>query len=329
MTLWIIFGAMLLAGALFVCWPIYSAQRRLTAVSAIAAISIMIVAAGVYSVIGSPGVLSGSQSGPSVDEMVAALEQRLQNNPDDVAGWKMLGRSSMQLKNFSRAVTAFEEASQREGGGDGQTLADLGEAVLLADGERVSRRAAQLFDSALAISPDNQKALFYGGIAAIERNDPDLAADRWEALLALSPPPEIQEILKIRIAQWRGNSGETPPAAAESLALSVAVALGSEAQAAVSADTSIFVIARDPQQPSPPIAVARRQAGELPAMVILTDADAMIPGRLLSQFAELEIVVRASLSGQPIAQSGDWYGQRIVQVSEATSINIQIDQQVD
>ena len=93
--------------------------------------------------------------------------------------------------------------------------------------------------------------------------------------------------------------------------------------------TSIFVIARDPRQPSPPIAVARRQAGELPATVELSNANAMIPGRLLSQFSEIEIVVRASLAGQPVAQAGDWFGQQTIDTRNTTSVNISVDQQVE
>ena len=38
--LWIAFAAMLLAGALFVCWPLYRAQRRLTPGLALGAIGV-------------------------------------------------------------------------------------------------------------------------------------------------------------------------------------------------------------------------------------------------------------------------------------------------
>ncbi|MCB1845117.1 MAG: hypothetical protein KDI09_19280, partial [Halioglobus sp.] len=171
---------------------------------------------------------------------------------------------------------------------------------------------------------DNPKALFYGGLAAVERGDQSLAADRWEALLALSPPPEVQDILRVRIAEWRGS----PEPVAADVSLSIDVSLGAAALADVSPDTTVFVIARDPAQPAPPVAAARRKAGELPVTVTLSNSDAMIPGRLLSQFKKLEILVRASLDGQPVPQAGDWYGQTVIDTDETTSVDITIDRQV-
>ena len=83
-----------------------------------------------------------------------------------------------------------------------------------------------------------------------------------------------------------------------------------------------------PAQPRPPIAAVRRRVSELPTVVALSDSDAMIPGRLLSGFSEVEIVARVSMSGQPIAQTGDWYGEKIVRPSETGEISIVIDREV-
>jgi cytochrome c-type biogenesis protein CcmH len=134
------------------------------------------------------------------------LAERLQDNPEDLAGWKMLGRSYRQLQNFPGAVTAYEEAVRIESGRNAQTLTDLGEVILLGDGGTMTGRAGQLFESALAIDADNQQAFFYSGLAAIERGDPELAATRWETLLATSPSAEIESILRQRIAELRGTA---------------------------------------------------------------------------------------------------------------------------
>ena len=158
-----------------------------------------------------------------------------------------------------------------------------------------------------------------------ERGDGERAADRWEALLALSPPAEIEEILRTRIAQWRADPDT---AAAGPVTVNIDIAVSDPAADVLADDTSVFVIARDPSRAGPPIAVSRRLAGELPTRVTLTDADLMIPGRTLAQFAELEIVVRASLSGDPVAQPGDWFGQARVQTSAASAVSITLDRRV-
>jgi cytochrome c-type biogenesis protein CcmH len=214
---------------------------------------------------------------------------------------------------------------------NGQTLADLGEAVLMTDQRTLLGRAGQLFENALALTPNNPKALFYSGMAAVQRGDNALAAERWEALLATSPPPNVQEILRQRIAELRGEAPaptEPLPQEQPGAVVNVAVTLGDAAANANLPDATVFIIARDPNQPSPPIAAVRRRLSELPATVPIGDSDAMIPGRVPSGFESLEIVARVSLSGQPVAQPGDWFGQRQVDTATGGPVEIVIDQKV-
>jgi cytochrome c-type biogenesis protein CcmH len=326
--IWGIFGLMLLAAALVVSWPMYRRAKRLTPSLLASVVIVLGVSAVVYSTIGTPVPPAPPES---LDEAVASLDRRLQENPEDIEGWRMLGRSYMQLQNYPKATSAFERVVEMENPASAASLAALGEVLLIAEGNAASMRTGQLFESALALEPTNPKALFYGGIVAIERNDRGLAADRWEALLALSPPPEIEDILRQRVAEWRGESAPAPqPAAAEASGelVAVNVSLGPDAAAAVTPEATVFIIARDPAQPSPPIAATRRTVSELPARVSLGDADAMLPGRLLSAFEQVEIVARVSVSGEPIAQAGDWFGERTVPTPGSTPVDIVIDKQV-
>ena len=49
---------------------------------------------------------------PDVMAMVAKLEQRLRDNPSDLAGWLMLGKSYVALQRLDDAVTAYDHAHQ-------------------------------------------------------------------------------------------------------------------------------------------------------------------------------------------------------------------------
>jgi cytochrome c-type biogenesis protein CcmH len=199
--------------------------------------------------------------------------------------------------------------------------------------------------------------LFYGGIGAFNRNDVELAADRWERLLESNPPAEIQDVLRQRIAEWRGL--EAPPSTAmmqepvqvqeqeplpeqvvqstrepaEIIALPDAVvtarlSLGDSALRALPAEATIFIIARDPSQAGPPIAVSRRRLSELPVTIGLSDRESMVAGRSLSAFAEFELLARVTLSGQPSEQPGDWYGSLIVKPAENNTVELLINKQV-
>jgi cytochrome c-type biogenesis protein CcmH len=333
---WLISGVMLAAAALFVAVPLYRREKKLSATSVASVVLVTALSAALYSQIGTPGLDSGrgesvAGEAPDIQQMVNSLAARLQENPEDLAGWKMLGRSYLQLQNFPGAVAAFEKAVEMESAQNGQTLADLGEAVLMTDQSTLLGRAGQLFENALALTPDNPKALFYSGMAAVQRGDNALAAERWEALLATSPPENVQNILRQRIAELRGETqAPVAPVAVEQpgAVVDVVVSLGSAATQANLPDTTVFIIARDPNQPSPPIAAVRRRLSELPATIAIGDSDAMIPGRVPSGFANLEIVARVSLSGQPVAQPGDWYGQQQVTTATSDTVEIVINQQV-
>jgi hypothetical protein len=95
----------------------------------------------------------------------------------------------------------------------------------------------------------------------------------------------------------------TAPSAPETHGIAAEVALG--AGIVIPPATPIFVIARAPDRPGPPLAVRRLTAGALPVRVVLTDADAMVAGSGISGHADLEIVARAALGGSPTARAGD------------------------
>ncbi|MEM7501064.1 MAG: tetratricopeptide repeat protein [Pseudomonadota bacterium] len=325
--LWAIFGVMAAGALAAIVWPLYRSEQRVTARAAVVGLCVLVVSGALYQRIGQPNASTVAAESPDVDEMVASLSARLEREPNDIAGWKMLGRSYSVMRRYSDAVAAYERAVELEGSSNGQTIVDLGEAVLMNDGRTLAGRAGELFESALAVAPGNPKALFYSGLAAAERGDQLLAADRWEELLVTSPPPEIESVLTQRIAEWRGEAEQGSGEPVDSN-LTIELALATDAQASIPADATVFVIARDPDQPSPPIAVARRKADELPLQLTLSDADAMIPGRKLSAFKDVEIVSRASISGQPIAQSGDWFGSVQIDTSATRNLSIVIDKRV-
>ncbi len=347
MTFWVIVTALCLAALGFGAWPLYRESRRLTPMLAMVVVFTVAFSVGLYNYVGSPNVPSAaSHSGelPDMAAVMASLQQRLADNPDDVNGWKMLGRSQMTLQQFADAVTTYERVMELEDGRNAQTLVDLALAILSRDGTPIEGRPAALIESALALEPNNPGALFYSGVASANRGDTELAASRWEILLGLNPPPEIRSILENRVAEWRGAPLESPPPsmAANEQPTSAAdlpevdadavvtarIALSDNALSSISSDANVFIIARDPAQPSPPIAVDRVRLSDLPAVISLSDAQSMVAGRALSGFDEFELLARVSLSGGPAAASGDWFGTLIVKPADNPSVFLAIDQQV-
>ncbi|MCH9694800.1 MAG: tetratricopeptide repeat protein [Gammaproteobacteria bacterium] len=329
MILWVGMAALLLAALIFIVWPLYRSSGGLTPLLAGAIVVVVSISAAMYHHTGEPGVPSGAGTVPNADEMVGSLEQRLQSQPDNIDGWLMLGRSYQAMQRFDESVAAFEKAIALEDGKNAQTLVSLAVVLIESEGGVVNARATGLLENTLAIEPNNPNALFYSGFSAAQRGDKSLAADRWEMLLGLNAPPEIQELLQQKINEWRGLPNQ-PAALSEKLSstVDVSVSLSADAAADLPGNATVFLIARDPAQPSPPIAVARRTLSELPIVISLSDRDAMVPGRNLSAFAEFELVARVSRSGQPIAQTGDWYGAVLHDASDAAAVRLLIDTKV-
>ncbi len=359
MNLWIILAVMSLGAVAFAAWPIFKRQRRLSPLVAFSVIFVVGLSTGLYYKQGNPELPSAAGGGAqqSMDDAMAGLEAKLADNPNNPNGWIMLGRTYMSMGNYAGAVQAYEKASELEAAQNPQALVGLGEALLANADGAWDGRMVSLFENALALDPNNPQALFYGGIAAANRGDESLAADRWERLLGLNPPPDIQGILQQRIAEWRGETPPLPPShppidsGSESVAsaepapapepepvelppmsegavVRAKVMLTPEAAASLPANATVFVIARDPAQPMPPIAATRRQLVDLPALVELGDRESMVPGRDLSGFAEFELLARVSLSGQPMAAPGDWYGTVIVDPAANNDVELSIQTEV-
>jgi cytochrome c-type biogenesis protein CcmH len=330
MTLWIVLVVLCLVALSFVVWPLYRSSGRLTPMLATIIVLAVGLSAILYHEIGQPGVPSGAGSMPDSEEVVASLAERLKDNPDDVNGWILLGRSYQSMKQYDDAIAAFEKALELEQGQNAQTMVALAIALMESRGGELTDRSSSLFENALALEPNNPNALFYAGSAAARRGNTTLAADRWDVLLGLQPPPEIREMLERKINEWRGlpPPAEEPQQEVTDSIVSLNLSLSEEAMAALPADATVYVIARDPAQPSPPIAVTPHRLAELPVRVDLSDLNAMVPGRPLSGFAEFEVVARVSLSGSPAAQSGDWSGSLIVSANSGQTVDLVINQEI-
>ena len=328
MTLWALFVLMSLVAIGFAIWPLVKDLPRQTLLTGACIVLISASAAALYNSVGSPDVESGASQAPDVAKMVASLAERLQRQPDDVEGWKMLGRSYMTLENYAGAAEAYNRAIQLESARNAQTLVSYGVALIEGSERQVTQEAVSAFENALVLEPNHPEALFWGGIGAFNSGNPDLAADRWESLLETDPPDDVRNILQESISTWRGETAPEKESAEPTGVVVANVSLSDEARAALPIDASIFIIARDPAQPSPPIAVTRRALAEIPFTVELGDRESMIPGRSLSAFAEFEMIARVSVSGSPGAQPGDWFASLIVRPAENNQVLLNISEQV-
>lgn len=262
--------------------------------------------------------------------LVAQLAQRMAQNPDDVQGWRLLGRSYVALGNYTQARRAFEEAWRRTREPDNDLKLSLAEAYVLEDQTTLAGPVGDLIEEVLAEEPNNPKALWYGGQRAFGLGDDATARERLTRLLDLGIVPEdLARIIRAQLAQLQAGEGSGPgSAAADGPEISIAVRLGDNVSTnGLGDDAALFIFARAPGG-GPPVAVLRAPASAVPGEFVLSDRDAMLPGRSLADFPELDLVARLSATGQPLETAGDLYGEKVYRPSDGTSVELVIDKVV-
>jgi cytochrome c-type biogenesis protein CcmH len=333
LTAFIAIAALFVAMAIgLVTWPLLRrAEGSRSAVSAATFAAVLPLAAFLFYFSLSNWYWRGSAGAPAAAEhdlrrIVTQLQEKLARQPEDAQGWKLLGRSATVLGDYALARKAFGEAYTRTRGSDADAVVGYAESIVLLDEREIDGQAAVLFERALELQPNNARALWYGGIVAYRRGELKLAQQRWVELQDHQIPPDLRQILAERLAELERSQGSPEPkvVAAQGGTIDVTVAIDPAMAARMPADATLFVIARRGSG-GPPLAVQRRPVGTWPVSLRLSDADAMLPGITLAGAGPLTLIARVSLSGQPVAASGDLFGEVGYDFASAHPVSITIN----
>jgi cytochrome c-type biogenesis protein CcmH len=285
------------------------------------------------------------------------LTTRLKDQPNDVEGWIMLGRTYAIMQRFHEAKAAYEKVIALVPD-DAELISDYADIVAMTNNGSLMGKPLELIDKALRLDPKNPKALALAGTAEFEQKKFAQAAKYWEQLLALIPAEsELGRSVSSSIAeakslaagkgpmmasaQDQSRGGQNPPTAGNNAGsasgggttpgggtLSGKVTLGPALAGKASPNDSLYIFARAKVGPKAPLATLRLQVKDLPATFTLNDSMAR-SGVQLSTFSD-EVVVgaRISKSGSPMPQSGDLQGLSQPAKVGDKGIDVVIDQQL-
>jgi cytochrome c-type biogenesis protein CcmH len=121
--------------------------------------------------------LSPQEREQQIRSMVDGLEQKLKAAPDDVDGWRRLGRARMVLNQPDKAAAAYAEADKRKPG-DSAILGDWAEALLRTtpDNAAPSPQAVAVLRRLLAADANSPLALYF--LSTVEAGDGNKQAAR-------------------------------------------------------------------------------------------------------------------------------------------------------
>jgi len=181
---------------------------------------------------------------PDVAAMVSRLEQRLADNPDDLEGWAMLGRSYIVLNRPEDALKALDHALALD-----DTLPVLhsarGEALVMAADGIVTPKAREAFGRALALDPEDARARFYMAMGRAQEGDTRGAFDDLVALMKAGGPE----------APWYQGVYQQ--------AATMAGELGLDAATVLPAPPALAMAAGNSGTPADPAVEAKRLAAQL------------------------------------------------------------------
>jgi cytochrome c-type biogenesis protein CcmH len=163
---------------------------------------------------GHPAVTPG-QSAPDMDTMIARVEARLREDPDDAEAWRMLGWLQFEARRPDRAAAAYRRAAELEPG-NAENWSSYGEALQVAT-DQVSEEAGEAFRRALRLDPKDPRARYFLAVQKDLRGQHAEAVEDWIALLRDTPAGAPWEadlrrtILQVAEANDITIEGRLPP----------------------------------------------------------------------------------------------------------------------
>lgn len=264
-----------------------------------------------YYGLGSPDALDprNLEAPETLEEGIAMLERRLQQEPGSVEGWVLLARARMSQRQWAQGRDAFARAHALLPD-EPDLMVEYADALMRASPEgRFPPEAVALLERVVEGQPTHQRGLFYLGAQRLQAGQAAEAAALWERLLPLVQG-ETAEALKPQIAAARAQAGLPPPvfedAAPAGPVLKIRVELDPALAAAPRAEGDVlFVFARTPDGAGLPVAVKRLTAASFPVELELSDADGLMPAQKLSTQPRVRLMARLSRSGDAAGAPGD------------------------
>lgn len=296
--------------------------------------------------------LEGHDFSAALETLVA----RLSNNPEDIEGWVMLGRTYTAMERYTEASNTYAKLAELVPSNP-QILSDYARVLGLKNQGTLAGKPTELLYEALKIDPEYPPALALAGHAEFEQEKYNEASVHWEKLLETIPSDSpLAKSVKDSIAEAKllASGGKenfsdqqvvasSEPAlqtdvqpvnnntsTTETIALSVSgqVNIQPELASKTAPNDTLFIYARASAGPKMPLAILRLKASDLPTDFTLTDDMAMMPTMKMSSFPEIVIEARISKTGQAVPSSGDLQGFSKPVKLGSDNVEIIIDKQV-
>lgn len=237
-------------------------------------------------------------------EMVEKLQRRLEEDPNQVQGWVMLGRVHRATGQFEAAGQAYAKALALSR--DDDVAIERAEVLAQANQGRFEGEPWDIIQTVLRANPAQLSALLLAGSASYAEGRYEPALKYWQRARAQMPADAADlSALDDALAQVRSKLGvaSAGPVASASR-ISGVLRLAASQQSKVSPADTVFIYATPVDGSRMPLAIVRTTVAALPYEFTLDDSSAMSQANL-SSVAQVTLRARISKSGDAKAQPGD------------------------
>ncbi len=249
----------------------------------------------------------------------------------DSVQWLAKADAARRAKKFDDAAAIYAQLAARNQM-TADSWADYADTAASIQDHKLAGKPETYIARALALDPQNPKALWLKASADEEAGRLGAAVVAWQQLQGLLPPGSADaKIVAASLERDRGASGPAPGAAAPAAGAAAGTRVGGEItvsaalQSRVTAGATLFIVAKAAEGGGVPLAVMRQPVGSWPAPFMLSDAQAMMPGRNLSSTAKVIVEARISKSGDAIRAPGDLLGSSgVISPADHKTLKIQI-----
>ena len=281
------------------------------------AVALPLGSMGLYMWVGQPEALnplalkSPEQADPKdLAKMAQTLAEKLQDKPDNLQGWVMLGRTYRTLENFDASLKAYDRALKLSD--DDDLKLERIEIIAMQRQGRFEGEPWNVIREVLQRDPQHFGALLTAGSASYAEGKFADALKFWEQarkpLDANHPDLAGLENAIATVRDRLGMPAKQMPASSSGLNVTGQVNLSASLKSKTNPNDVVFIYATPANGDRMPLAIFKTTVSQLPLNFTLDDSTAMTPDRKLSGAGEVMVKVRVSKSGNAMPQSGDLSG---------------------
>jgi cytochrome c-type biogenesis protein CcmH len=315
--------------------PVPKNEKPALWTAVVVALALPLASMGMYVWVGEPDAINPQitkapdQIDPqALGKMAESLAQKLNDKPDNLQGWVMLGRTYRTLEKFDAALQAYDRALKLSA--DDDLKLERVEVLAMKTQGNFEGEPWAVIQDILQRDPLHYNALLMAGSASYAHEKFADALKFWQqARKTLEPNnpdvPNLEDAIA-NVQQKLGQpikpfTGQAVPAApvkevsegnasasSKGMAVSGQVTLSEAFKSKVKPSDVVFIYATPANGERMPLAIFKTTVAQLPMAFTLDDSTAMTPDRKLSGAGEVWVKVRVSKSGNAMPQSGDLSG---------------------